>query len=325
MSNIRKESFYLNQMAVLTKSTEHHSTYTIMPQYGEGSYTIYKVIPGLSLGFNNFTMNQKTINHFEDYLLYSKPILKINYCLKGKMLAYNRQGKACISSKNSTAYYSGRENIYSVEHFDRHYESVTLFGYIHVLQDIFESIFQVNRKLFTRFCELISVESEFIVVNTDVQVITLVNEIKEASKKNDNELLRLKAIELLLYELKNMDKNQHKKQLYYNRSTIEKIKNIEAYMMDHLDEKMTIGQLSNDFNVPVDTLKRAFKQMYSYSIYAYIKKARLERGKELLERSDKGITEIALICGYNNHHSFSKAFKEQYKMTPRESRKLCAI
>ncbi len=43
-------------------------------------------------------------------------------------------------------------------------------------------------------------------------------------------------------------------------------------MMDHLDEKMTIGQLSNDFNVPVDTLKRAFKQMYSYSIYAYIKK-----------------------------------------------------
>lgn len=322
MSNITKESFYLNQIATLAKSTDHYSTYTILPQYGEGTYTIYNIIPGLNLAFNNFIMSKKTINHSQKYKMFSEPILKINYCLKGKMLAYNRQGKVCISDKNSVAYYSGLENIFTAEHFDKHYESLTLFGYINCIEHIFQSIFQVKKEVFTRFCKLINDEADFMVINADRVVIALINEIKEAFNKNDNEILRLKAIELLLYELKNIDINKNRKQIYYNRSTIDNIKNVETYIMNNLDNKMTINQLSSDFNISIDTLKRGFKQIFNTSIYAYIKKARLERGRELLEVSDKGITEIALICGYNNHHSFSKAFKEHYKITPRESRKL---
>jgi transcriptional regulator GlxA family with amidase domain len=47
----------------------------------------------------------------------------------------------------------------------------------------------------------------------------------------------------------------------------------------------------------------------------------MEKGKELLEKSENNILDIALACGYENHHSFSKAFKQEYHVSPREMRK----
>lgn len=321
MNDFRRDSFYLNEMAVLTKSTEDYSIYTVLPEYGEGGFTIFKVIPGFKLGFNDFFVGEKIINQIPKYQMFSEPILKINYCLKGKMLSYNDKGKVCASNKGSTAYYAGIENIHTVEHFDKHYESIALFGYFEKIIDIFEEIFQVKRSAFSGFNELINREKEFVVLKSDARVICILNEIKEAFKNNENDSVRLKAIELLLYELKNFEKNKKRKEVYYNRYTVDRIIEVEKYIRNNLDEKITINKLSDEFNISFDTLKRCFKQMFSTSIYAYIKKTRMEKAKELLESSDKGITEISLICGYSNHHSFSKAFKEHYKIAPREIRR----
>jgi AraC-like DNA-binding protein len=322
MNDIRKDSYYLNNIAVLTQENENYHVYTISPQYGEGTFTIFKVVPGLDIAFNNFISSNKISNSDEEYELFSQPFFKINYCLKGKMLAYNRKGKVCVSNKGSTSYYAGIENVYTVEHFDTQYKSITLYGYINEVADFFEQIFQVEKNLFFDFCKSINnEEKEFIVIKSDTTAIRLVNEISTGFKNNENENVRLKAIELLLYELKNFEKNKKRKEIYYSRSTIDKVVDVEGYIIKNLDKKLTIGKLSSAFDISIDTLKRCFKQMYLSSIYAYIKKTRMEKGKELLKNSDKAITEIALICGYSNHHSFSKAFKEHYKITPREIRK----
>lgn len=322
MNCIKKDSFYLNKVAVLSEETENYSIYTILPEYGEGTFTIFNIIPGLSLSLNNFIANNTIKNNTKNYRIFSEPILKINYCLKGKMLAYDEKGKVCISNKGSTAYYSGIKNIHSVEHFDKHYLSISLYGYVNEITNVFEEMFQIKASKFTEFYDLINQESNFIVINNDSKVIRLVNGIKEGIMNGENESIRLKAIELLLYELKNLKKNMKRKEVYFNRYTIDKIIDVERYITNNLEEKITLTKLSEDFNIPLDTLKRCFKQMFSTSIYAYIKKSRMEKGKTLLRSTDISITEIALTCGYCNHHSFSKAFKEHFKITPREIRKL---
>ncbi len=321
MNDIKRDSFYLNKMAVLTKETEDYSVYKVLPEYGEGTFTIFKIIPGLNLSLNNFIANNTIRNFTKEYSRFSEPILKINYCLKGKMIAHDENGHVCVSNKGSTAYYSGIKNIRLVNHFEKHYVSISLYGYINEITNVFEEIFQVKESIFVEFCNLINQDSSFIVINNDPIVIRLVDSIKESIMNGENESIRLRSIELLLYELKSLRKKMKRKEIYFNKSTINKIIDIENYIVNNLDEKITLSKLSQKFNVSLDTLKRCFKQMFSSSIYAYVKKSRMEKGKELLMNSDIGIAEIALTCGYSNHHSFSKAFKEHFKVTPRDIRK----
>ncbi len=322
MCTIEADSFYINKFSQLIKSDEGSFTYAVLPEYGRGYFTIFNIVPGFKLAHNKFCICNKIVNRIDQYRYFSKPILKINYCIKGKMLAYNTFGRVCISDKGSTAYYTGIENIDTVEHFDQNYESITMFGYIDQVVNIFSEVFGIKKLLFQNFFNQINHSNDFIVIKSNAQVLRLVNEILDAVKTKNIDKIKLKSIELLLHELKNIEQNKAKKEFYYSRSTLDKIIRVEKYVSSNVDKKITIKELCVDFDISLDTLKRCFKQMYSNSIYAYIKNKRMEKGKQLLEQSDKSITEIALMCGYSNHHSFGKAFKQQYKIPPKDMRKI---
>jgi AraC-like DNA-binding protein len=42
----------------------------------------------------------------------------------------------------------------------------------------------------------------------------------------------------------------------------------------------------------------------------------MERARELLERSDKSVTQIALECGYSNPAHFATAFRREVGIAP---------
>jgi AraC-like DNA-binding protein len=48
----------------------------------------------------------------------------------------------------------------------------------------------------------------------------------------------------------------------------------------------------------------------------YIQKIRMEKAKRLLKETDATITEIALSLGYPNLYTFTRAFKNYYKVPP---------
>ena len=321
MPNIIKDSFYINEVSEMICSNENYQTYKLLPQYGRGTFTIHRIIPGLYLAYNSFFLQNKLVNQSQQYQSFSKSLLKINYCIKGKMFAYNKAGRVCISNGGTTSYYHGTENIYTVEHFAKHYESLTIFGYMSQIIKIFNTIFNVKEHVFMDFINEINTGNEFMAIKSNSTVIKLVNEIYECCNKNDPEKIKVKTIELLLYEIKNIQHNKYTVEQYYNRTTIDKVIGIEQYLINNVDKKITINDLCQKFNITLDTLKRCFKQMYNQSIYAYLKMKRMNKGKELLEHSNLSITEIALNCGYSNHHSFGKAFKQTYKIPPREIRK----
>lgn len=320
MNNMKKDSFFLNKMAVLKEVTKSYSTYTISPKYGEGIIMIFNIIPGLKLTFNDFTMKDKIINYFPKYKTKTQRFLKIDYCLNGNLLTSNQEDKVFLGSKGISMYYEGTGNVKIMEPYEKQYESITILGYSNEIMKTFEKTFQIDKKCFVDFYKLIN-EGETVVIKYNSMVKGFLNGIKQAIYNNENEIIRLKSIELLLYEIKNFEKNKKVNIVYYNRSTINKVIDIEKYIMDNLHKKLTIQYICNRFDISSNTLKGCFKQTFLNSIYAYIKQSRMEKGKELLEDSDKSIIEIALNCGYSNHHSFTKAFKQHYNITPSDVRK----
>lgn len=60
---------------------------------------------------------------------------------------------------------------------------------------------------------------------------------------------------------------------------------------------------------------RLFKKMYSISPHQYMLRKRLENGKVLLQQQVP-VSAAALECGFSDIYSFSKAFKNQFGITP---------
>lgn len=99
------------------------------------------------------------------------------------------------------------------------------------------------------------------------------------------------------------------------------IHKVHDYLTNHLDERITIEELSRKFLMNPTTLKSLFKETYGDSIASHIKAHRLEHAATLLTETDKSLNEIAKEVGYESQSKFSSAFKEAYGMLPSEYRK----
>lgn len=67
-------------------------------------------------------------------------------------------------------------------------------------------------------------------------------------------------------------------------------------------------------------LYRKLKAISNTSTAIFIRKVRLEKGKELLKSSDLSISEVAYAVGFNDPNWFSKTFKAEFNQSPSEIR-----
>ncbi|RAW15535.1 hypothetical protein DC345_12645 [Paenibacillus taichungensis] len=63
-------------------------------------------------------------------------------------------------------------------------------------------------------------------------------------------------------------------------------------------------------------LKRAFKQLYGYSIHAYIIHKRMEKAREILESGQFSVTEAVYQAGDANCSYFISRFRQTYGFNP---------
>ena len=76
--------------------------------------------------------------------------------------------------------------------------------------------------------------------------------------------------------------------------------------------------LSRRVGLNQNTLQNGFKHLYGTSVNQYIKNARMELARELMESTGLNITEITYKIGINSRSYFSKLFKQRYSMTPQQ-------
>lgn len=99
------------------------------------------------------------------------------------------------------------------------------------------------------------------------------------------------------------------------------IHKVHDYLTNHLDERITIEELSRKFLMNPTTLKSLFKETYGDSIASHIKEHRMEYASTLLTSTDLSLNEISRNVGYESQSKFSSAFKETFGMLPSEYRK----
>ncbi|MGL5836498.1 MAG: AraC family transcriptional regulator [Waterburya sp.] len=103
---------------------------------------------------------------------------------------------------------------------------------------------------------------------------------------------------------------------YYSR-----FRKILEYIDAHLDDDLTVEHLSNVAAFSKYHFHRQFSELFGMSAYKYVQLTRLKRASyQLAFRDQMQIIDISLMSGYENHESFSRAFKKSIGQTPSEFR-----
>ncbi|MCC8023458.1 MAG: AraC family transcriptional regulator [Clostridiales bacterium] len=103
----------------------------------------------------------------------------------------------------------------------------------------------------------------------------------------------------------------------------EEIRRAVEYMEQHLDEKLSLAQLSVQFNLSERAFRKAFKETVGTSPKAFHQQLRLKHAAALLEQSGAAMQEIADRLGYNTQFHFSREFKKHFGVTPSAYRANC--
>lgn len=97
--------------------------------------------------------------------------------------------------------------------------------------------------------------------------------------------------------------------------------NVKAYLEQHLEEEITLDRVCHEFYCSRASLTSSFRKAYGASVMEYLTKTRMERGRELLGRTDGRVGEVAAACGYRDQNYFCKVFKRYFGIAPGQVRK----
>ncbi|TDL31059.1 AraC family transcriptional regulator [Jeotgalibacillus sp. S-D1] len=92
------------------------------------------------------------------------------------------------------------------------------------------------------------------------------------------------------------------------------------YMEDHLLEEIQLEKVAQQAKVSPFHFQRMFLLLTDMSVGEYVRKRRLTLAAHELVREDVKIIDAALKFGYHTPESFSKAFKKQHGLSPKDAK-----
>ena len=152
--------------------------------------------------------------------------------------------------------------------------------------------------------------SQCFIARSNASIDHIFSEIYEVPDSIKKGYLKVKILELLLF-LSCLDaRGDQAGERCASRSQAALARDVSAYLTACMDRRITLDQLSARFHVSGTNIKTSFKLVYGISIYAYIRKLKMEAAAVVLANTDRSILEIAGQFGYDNGSKFAKAFRD---------------
>ena len=97
---------------------------------------------------------------------------------------------------------------------------------------------------------------------------------------------------------------------------IESARVIILYMKNNIHANLTADEIAAVANMSSKQLNRIMLENYNLSISAFFKREKISKAKEMLEKTDMSIRQIAEAVGFSDEFSFGKSFKRTEGNTP---------
>lgn len=97
----------------------------------------------------------------------------------------------------------------------------------------------------------------------------------------------------------------------------QKVNQVIDYISVNLHLPLQLDVIADKINVSQRQLLRIMRSALNESLYAYVERQRIERAVLYMQTEKISLTKLAVMVGYDNPQSFSKAFKKQFGISPK--------
>ena len=114
---------------------------------------------------------------------------------------------------------------------------------------------------------------------------------------------------------------ESEKYRHFDRRSFQTVKKGVEYLQKDERQELSVDEIAKMCFVTPAYFRRLFKEYSGRSPSQYRIERKMERAKELMERSDISVGELSRILGYDDPSYFCRVFKKTVGMSPSEYRK----
>jgi transcriptional regulator GlxA family with amidase domain len=104
------------------------------------------------------------------------------------------------------------------------------------------------------------------------------------------------------------------------RAEREPLRELQGWMLDHLDEDLSVPALAVRAYMSPRNFARAFKREVGMTPAAYVETLRVERARVLLETAGENVEQVALRCGFGTVETMRRVFRRRLGVSPGDYR-----
>lgn len=248
---------------------------------------------------------------FETYGPHKHLRIEINYVKKGNCILHLDDESVTFRKGEIMIITSGNNHL-----FEAGSEGTTLMQ-LEFLPEIFSYIhFKPEDGTFASIpVTLFSEENRIIKIVNNVCIMRVVQRIvNELELKNRyyQYLVVMYYAELLVLIYRYMNES------YLPICTNDSLKRAIAYIRLNYQLEITVHDVAERAGISERYLRRLFSQYLNLSPLDYLNQMRINKAVELLRNTEMSVKEVSYLCGFRSPQYFSRIFKQQIGVSPRE-------
>lgn len=157
--------------------------------------------------------------------------------------------------------------------------------------------------------------------------VNIIEEIKRQNRYYE-EVLNLELMQIVYYlsrdsdiEVITLESNDKRDECESGLEKYNALKKVTNYIKENYWMELSLSDLAAMVNLSPAYFCSLFKESYGISPINYLHNVRVECAKQLLEDTNKSVTDIAFEVGYQSIHYFSRYFKNHEGISPNDFRR----
>jgi len=102
---------------------------------------------------------------------------------------------------------------------------------------------------------------------------------------------------------------------------VARIERARDLLLARMAEPPSLLELARAVNINDRKLKQEFRQVFGTTVFGYLHRERMQRARQVLQQGDRSVSEVAWSIGYRNPSKFAAAYRKQFGIAPKQSRR----